>query len=301
MTRHFALIIMMLASNICLAQQDPLYSQYLNNPMTLNPAYAGLNNNLNASVSYRAQWTGFEGSPTTANVNGHISLVDNKVGAGLLIVQDQLGSVTNTEFQAAFSYKLQLDDKVFAFGMQAGMINSRNDFSKLTLDDPSDPAFTGNQTFTKPNIGAGAILKSERYFVGLSIPRLLSTSISSGGEDFQLYNQHFYMFGSYMIYLNERFRLKPSVLLKAVKGSPVSADLNFNLNIDQNYTAGIFTRNLNTYGVLLQAFLGDKLRAAYTFELPTNNSVGTSFTTHELLLGIKMSVLTFHERSFSNF
>ena len=98
-----------------MAQQDPLYAQYLNNPMLINPAYAGLNNNLNASLSYRSQWGGFEGNPVTVNINSHMSLVDNKVGVGFLLVQDKIGNVKNTEFQAAFSYKLKLADKTFSF------------------------------------------------------------------------------------------------------------------------------------------------------------------------------------------
>ncbi len=290
------------AINFTFGQQDPLYSQYINNPMVINPAYAGLNNNLNASLTYRTQWGGFDGNPTTVNVNGHISLVDNKVGAGLLIVQDKIGNVTNTEFQVAGSYKLQLEDVTFSFGMQAGVINFSSNFSELNLADPGDPAFAGNENLSKPNIGAGVALKSERYFVGLSVPRLLSTTFkSSMGEQFDLYNQHYYLFGGYVFNMGTRLRLKPSVLLKSVKGSPLSTDLNFNLNIDQLYSAGIFTRNFNTYGIQLQALLKEQFRLGYTFELPTASSVGTQFNTHEIMLGIRMSVLSFHERSISNF
>jgi len=284
------------------AQQDPLYAQYINNPMVINPAYAGLNNNLNASISYRNQWGGFEGNPVTVNVNSHMSLVDNKVGVGILLVQDKIGNVKNTEFQAAFSYKLKLDDKTFSFGMQAGVINFRNNFGNLNLANDGDPAFTQNENLSKPNIGAGAILKSEKYFIGLSVPRLLSTTISNGGQDLQLYNQHYYLFGSYVFYLNERIRLKPSMLLKGVKGSPLSTDLNFNVNIDANYTAGVFTRNFNACGLLLQAKLSDRYKLGYTFELPTNQSVGTRFNTHELFLGIVLPVLSYHDRGvISNF
>ena len=300
------IILVLLASvsfvSLCFAQQDPLYSQYINNPMVINPAYAGLNNNLNASLSYRTQWGGFEGNPTTVNVNGHISLVDNRVGAGVLIVQDKIGNITNTEFQVAGSYKLQLEDMVFSFGMQAGVINFRSDFSQLNLADPGDPAFSGNENLSKPNIGAGAAVKSERFFVGLSVPRLLSTTFkSSQGEQFDLYDQHFYLFGAYVFNMGTRIRLKPGVLFKSVKGSPLSTDLNFNVNIDQLYTAGVFTRNFNTYGLQLQALLKDQFRLGYTYEIPTASSVGTQFNTHEIMLGIKMSVLSFHERSISNF
>ena len=300
------IILVLLASvsfvSLCFAQQDPLYSQYINNPMVINPAYAGLNNNLNASLSYRTQWGGFEGNPTTVNVNGHISLVDNRVGAGVLIVQDKIGNITNTEFQVAGCYKLQLEDMVFSFGMQAGVINFRSDFSQLNLADPGDPAFSGNENLSKPNIGAAAAVKSERFFVGLSVPRLLSTTFkSSQGEQFDLYDQHFYLFGAYVFNMGTRIRLKPGVLFKSVKGSPLSTDLNFNVNIDQLYTAGVFTRNFNTYGLQLQALLKDQFRLGYTFEIPTASSVGTQFNTHEIMLGIKMSVLSFHERSISNF
>ena len=288
--------------SVALAQQDPLYSQYINNPMVINPAYAGLNNNLNASLTYRNQWGGVEGNPTTVNVNGHISLVDNRVGAGLLIVQDKIGNVTNTEFQAAGSYKLQLEDMTFSFGMQAGVINFKNDASQLNLANGGDPAFTGNENLSKPNIGAGVALKSERFFVGLSVPRLLSTTFkSSMGDQFDLYNQHYYLFGAYVFNMGTRIRLKPGILLKSVKGSPLSTDLNFNINIDQLYSAGVFTRNFNTYGIQLQALLKDQFRLGYTFEIPTASSVGAQFNTHEILLGIRMSVLSFHERSISNF
>lgn len=33
------------------AQIDPLYAQYLNNPLLINPAYSGLNNNFTASAT----------------------------------------------------------------------------------------------------------------------------------------------------------------------------------------------------------------------------------------------------------
>ncbi len=302
MKKILSLLSFVLVAASAYAQQDPLYAQYINNPMTINPAYAGLNNKFNASVSYRNQWGGFEGNPTTFNFNSHISLLDNKIGAGLLVLQDQIGNTKNTEVQAAFAYKLPLDENnTFNFGMQAGVINFRNNVSELNLADPSDPAFLQNENVTKPNVGAGIILKSEKYLLGLSIPRLLNTTIDEGGQEFQLYNRTLYMFGSYVYYLNENIRFKPSVLLRGVSGSPVSVDLNFNVSFNEKYAAGIFTRNFNTYGLQVQARLAEKLKFGYTFEMPTNNSVGTAFSTHEIFLGLEMPTFNFHDRSLSNF
>lgn len=283
------------------AQQDPLYSQYMLNPLLLNPAYAGLNNNFNAMLGYRTQWTGLEGQPTTINASVHSSLLDNKAGGGFLLVQDRIGNIANTEMNVSASYKLHFKEQVFSFGMQAGLQHYRTDFSDLNVRDPGDNAFIGGEKGTRLNIGAGAILKSETYFIGLSIPRLLPSTFKNGGQEFELYNQHYYLMGSYVYYFNEHIRLKPSILFRGVSGAPASVDLAFNVNLNAIHTAGIFTRNFKTYGLLLQTLLQEKYRFGYVFELPTNNSVGSQFTTHEISLGVLLSVFSFHERTLSNF
>jgi type IX secretion system PorP/SprF family membrane protein len=283
------------------AQQDPLYSQYILNPLVINPAYAGLNNNFNAMVGYRTQWTGLEGQPTTINASAHTSLTNNKIGAGFLIVNDRIGNITNTETNVSVAYKLNFKESVFSFGMQAGVQNYRTDYSDLNIFDPDDNAFIGGERGTRMNIGAGAILKSEKFLVGLSVPRLLPSSFTNGGQEFELYNQHYYLMGSYVYYLNDKIRLKPSVLFRGVSGAPASVDLAFNVNLHAIHTAGLFTRNFNTYGFTVQTLLKEQVRLGYVFELPTNKSVGTNFTTHEISLGILLSAFSFHERSLSNF
>ncbi|MBL7871734.1 MAG: type IX secretion system membrane protein PorP/SprF [Cyclobacteriaceae bacterium] len=282
------------------AQQDPLYSQYMLNPLVINPAYAGLNNNFNAMVGYRTQWTGLEGHPQTFNASAHTSLVDNKVGAGILVTNDKIGNMSSTEASATFAYKLNFSESAFSFGMQAGVQNFRTDYSGLNILDDGDNAFTGGERGTRINMGVGAVLKSEKYFIGFSVPRLLPTTFKNGGQEFDLYNQHFYLMGSYVYYLNESIRFKPSVLLRGVKGAPASVDVAFNVNFNAMHTVGIFTRNLNTYGILLQTLLAEKYRFGYAFEIPTSKSVGTQFSTHEITLGVLLSLFDFHERTYSN-
>jgi hypothetical protein len=67
------------------------------------------------------------------------------------------------------------------------------------------------------------------------------------------------------------------------------------MKIDDSYTLGLFTRNLNTYGFLMQLNLGDNFRMGYVFELPVEGSVGTQYTTHEITLGLRFGVLSFHD------
>lgn len=285
-------------TSFAFAQQDPLYSQYINNPFVLNPAYAGLTNNLNTAISYRRQWTGFEGSPTTINANGHMSLVNNTMGAGVMMVSDNIGASSVNEAYGAYSYRIRVTgDKVLSFGLQAGIINTRTNNTKLNQRDPDDPLFETEISVTSPGVGAGIILTDHKFFIGFSVPRLLDVKGNAGDFNTVLYTRHYYAMGSYILFINERMRFKPSVLIKAVSGSPVSFDLNAALVLYENYTAGILTRDLNTYGLFLQALLNDSLRLGYTFEVPTGNSVGASYSTHEIMLGVRFNVLRFHSNS----
>jgi type IX secretion system PorP/SprF family membrane protein len=281
-----------------MAQQDPLYSQYINNPFVLNPAYAGLTDNLNLSLSYRNQWGGYEGSPKTLNANGQVSLFDNKMGLGLMVVSDQIGSNNTNEVMAAYSYRVKLNrNKLFSFGLQAGITNFQIDNSKLNAYDNTDPLFQGNASETKPTIGLGMILKSDKFFVGVSVPRMLRANVNVGGEQASLYTQHFYAMGSYLIFLSERIRFKPAALFKMVSAAPASVDLNASLIIHEKYQAGLLTRNFNSYGIFLQALIKDRLQFGYVFEMPTGSSVGTNFTTHEITLGFRMNLFSFHNNS----
>lgn len=298
MKKIFSIILFQLVIvGVIHAQQDPLYSQYLNNPFVINPAYGGLTNNLNASVSYRQQWAGFEGSPKTINFNGSMSLFDNKMGAGLMVVSDQIGANTTNEVFATYSYRIQLGQtKTLSFGLQAGASNYQTDNDKLNPQNPSDPYYTGTISEFKPSFGAGVILTSDKFFLSLSVPRMLKSNFGEEGVQTTLYAQHFYGLGSYLFFLNDRLRFKPSVLVKYVSGAPASVDLNASFIIHENYQAGVLTRNFNTYGLFVQALIKD-FRFGYVFEVPTGESVGTNFTTHEVTLGIRMNVLQFHDKN----
>ena len=282
------------------AQIDPLYAQYLNNPLMINPAYTGLNKELNVTVGFRKQWAGFDGSPTTYNATVHSSLFDNKMGAGLIVVVDKIGEYKNTLAMGTYSYKIQMDRTFVSFGLQAGIASYQGDNSELNILDDDDPYFTENMNITKPVFGAGVILTTDNLFLGVSVPRMLKTKGTfkgTGGQEVEgdVYTQHFYGMASYILFLNERLRLKPAVLLKYVDSNPLSVDVNAVLNIDERYGIGAFTRNFNTYGLLAQARFGRSFKFAYVFELPAGQSVGTNYTTHEVTLGLNLAVFDFHD------
>ena len=294
----FCVIILFMATSEGSAQLDPLYAQYFNTPVLINPAFTGMHNRWVSSVGYRAQWTGLEGAPNTMNFNSHISLRNNSLGAGIMVLSDRIGENQNKEFNALMSYRIELNEAVLSFGMQVGAMQFTSNSAGIVLRDPNDPKFaTFNEI--KFNTGAGLVYKTEQYMLGLSVPRLLNNDIVIGETTIQVYDRHYYVIGSYMYPISARLKLVPVVLLKATQGNPVSADLNVNIAIDDAYSAGICTRNFNSVGLTCTMRLKN-YRFGYVFEVPGANP-GTAFTTHEFTFSLGLAVFNYHEKIFQRF
>lgn len=293
--RKLYLLALCLASQLSFGQQDPIYSLYLTNPFVINPAYAGLQNNLSAAMSVRQQWAGLEGSPLTLNANGHMSLVNNTMGTGLILLSDRIGATTVTEAYGAYSYRIRIDGgHTLSFGIQAGVQNYNVGQDGVNPQHDNDPFFESPIRETQAMLGAGVILTGDKFFASFSVPRMLKNNLDAAGLQGSLYNQHFYLLGSYLFFIQERIRLKPSILLRMVNNAPVSYDLNASLIFFENYQAGVLTRNFNTYGLFFQMLVKDFFRFGYVFEIPTGRSVGAQFTTHELTVGVRFNVLKGH-------
>lgn len=290
----FLLTLFCLSQKI-LAQQDPIYAQYLNNPLTINPAYAGINNQFSARVQARTQWAGIEANPRTANFSGNMAIMQNKMGLGLVVLHDQLGDIRNVELAIPVSYKIKFNDTYLSFGMQAGFVNQNNNPDALEIHDAGDQAFTSFSE-TNFNLGAGLMLKNDKFRVGLSVPRLIPAKFTTlDGTPIELYKQHYYLFGSYNFMVNEKLWFRPSVLMRGTSGAPISLDLNPTFTFRELFSAGIFTRNFKTYGALVQ-MLYNNFHLGYVFELPGSKDSSLRFTSHEITLGISLGVLTYHDK-----
>ena len=76
--------------------------------MAINPAYAGSKEALTVSALYRYQWLNSVGGPRTANINAHTPLLGNRVGAGLRLVNDQIGLVNRSNLCVFIFYRFVL-------------------------------------------------------------------------------------------------------------------------------------------------------------------------------------------------
>lgn len=291
-------ILLLGTTGIVHSQIDPLYNQYLFNQSMINPAYTGVNNVFSATAISRGQWLGLEGAPFTNTLNISTSLVNNRVGVGLLIIKDQFGVNNNTELHMMYSYKLELSQKTtMSFGIQVGQMTYNHDFSILNQNqDLLDPDIINQDDFKKTNFGTGLFLSDDNYYFGVSIPRMLDIDVvNNSGDNVTRYEKHTYLSGGYFFNSLSTVGFKPSFLLKFVDGGLSSIDLNAHVLINETIWVGATSRNFESFGVNGQLIIGDQLRLGYAFELPLNSLSKTAFGTHELMVSYELELFGKHD------
>ena len=85
MKRIIKLFILLLIPLSLSGQLAPVTSQYVLNPLSINPAYAGNRGALNIAAFYRRQWVGIPGAPETMTLAADAPFLDSKLGLGLLL------------------------------------------------------------------------------------------------------------------------------------------------------------------------------------------------------------------------
>ncbi len=293
--KNIAILLLIFSSSALYAQQDPLYAQYINNPLLVNPGYTGFHKSLNISGGYRQQWSGYDG-PKTINFSADIALRDNRMGTGILLVSDQTGASTTTDLLFTYAYKIPLNHNTqLSFGMQAGAINSSIDNGKLNVFDTNDPLFQGKENSWVPNAGVGVILNNHRYLIGLAVPRMLKATERLRNTEYILYSRHYYFMASYLYPISENLTFKPFVLMRYIKSAPLSTDIHASVIINNKFQGGVFTRNFETYGMSLNLLMNSRYRLGYVIEIPVTTSIESKFLTHEVMLGIRLNTLSNHD------
>ncbi|MGB5420261.1 PorP/SprF family type IX secretion system membrane protein [Algibacter sp.] len=275
------------------AQQLPQFTQYMYNTISINPAYAGSRETLSVVGLHRSQWLGLDGGPTTQTISVHSPLRNDRVGIGVSFINDKLGYENFTYFYGDFSYTIPIGAKTkLAFGLKGGFTQYNIDQS--LLNDPSvenDPFFDDVSNRFSPNIGIGAYLHSNRWYIGLSTPRVLNTDYNkgkNGSVDYvALERVSYYFTGGYVFNLSESTKFKPAVLLKATNGAPLSLDLTGNFLFNETFWLGASYRineSAAALGGLADFQVSKQLRIGYTYEYPISEIRAYTSGTHEILL-----------------
>tara|TARA_R110002124_G_scaffold120895_7_gene279154 strand:+ start:65950 stop:66942 length:993 start_codon:yes stop_codon:yes gene_type:complete len=288
MMKHIYLVILFLGFTLTqelAAQQDPQYTQYMYNMNVVNPAYAGSKESLSITALYRNQWSGFDDAPVTFTFSAH-SPVGEKVGLGLSAIKDELGPVSETNVYADFSYTLQLGATTnLALGVKAGATFHDVGLIDLQLQDPTDPFFSQDINNTYPNVGAGAFLYGDNFYLGFSVPNLLnSVHLDENGIKYGSETNHYFGTAGYVFQVSDNMKLKPSVMVKSAFDAPLSFDANLNALFFEKFELGASYRLDDSFSGLVGFQIAPFLRVGYAYDSVTSEIKSVANSSHEVIL-----------------
>ncbi|WP_242926173.1 PorP/SprF family type IX secretion system membrane protein [Pontibacter vulgaris] len=324
------ILIVLLAAvcSLAQAQQLPHFSQYMLNGYLINPAVAGSENYGEAKVGYRNQWTGLEGAPksyyltlqmpiskidrnTTAAtlpsrdrnsrkflyrkyMHDEIRMAEPHHGVGLTAIADKAGALSRSDIGLTYAYHLPLNTTMnMSVGLSGGVSVYNIDQRLLLLSNPSDPAFTdGGYNRVKPNITAGALLYSKRFYIGVTTAQVLQDELTPGQTDLEKQNRsymHSYLTGGYKVVLSKDLSLLPSVLLKYVRSSSVSADANLKVLFSDKIWAGCSYRHNDAVILLGGVNVNNMFQLGYAYDMASGRISKSGYGSHEVVLGILLN------------
>lgn len=270
-----------------LAQQSPMYAQYMFNMMNINPAYTGHREMGTLNALFRNQWVGFPGAPVTGSLSFDQRLNNNNGSLGAQFYYDKIGIERTSGLQGFYSYAAAFNRSTLYLGMSMGLLSYSTDYTRTSAYDPGDPQLMQNIRGVLPTAGFGAVWAGKRAFAGLSMPAIFKTKLynkdqprlQGTGEDAHLYFNTGYYFN-----VDKDVVFRPSLLLKAAQGAPIQADINLHVWIHEVFSLGASYRTRDAFVGMMQAQIRPKVRLGYAYEYNTSNLVNYNRGTHELML-----------------
>lgn len=282
------ILLIIIFTDYIYAQQDPQYTQYMYNTMSVNPAYAGSRGNYLITALGRSQWVGLEGAPNTQTLSFDMPLGTKGVGLGINLVNDGIGPANETYLDANISYAittsevgklsfgLKLGGRMFSIDPEKGIIKNRGDVNLPII----------NNKFL-PTIGAGVYYYTRKFYTGLAIPNFLSTehySTDVSNRTVAKERFHSFLISGFVFQLSEGIKFKPAVLMKIVSGAPLSLDVSANFMFNKKFVAGLAWRWDDSISALLGFQVTERLYAGYSYDLTTSNLRNYNSGTHEIML-----------------
>ncbi|MDQ3109765.1 MAG: type IX secretion system membrane protein PorP/SprF [Bacteroidota bacterium] len=291
----FALAASSLPVSELFAQQDPQFSQYMFNPLYINPAYAGSRGMMNGALGFRKQWVGFDGAPTTMVLALNTPTKKGKVGIGFEVINDQIGPRSTTGGYLDYAYRLPLGKGKLAFGLGAGIVSYKVNFDKVTYKDAADSYNTlGTISITKPDFKFGIYFNNKKFYTGLSFTHL-NQEMYSVTRDTMTFSQkmvpHAFFTIGRAFQISDNVIFSPSIMTRGVASlATTNYDLNLNFRFREVLWLGVSLRSEKSIVAIVQYNITNKFKVGYSYDMTTNRLKSYQSGTHEIVLGFDLNL-----------
>lgn len=292
------LLFLFLSSRVT-GQQEPIFSQYMFNTQSINPAYAGMWEKIGFIALVRKQYAGFDKSPLTEMISFHSPIYYLNMGAGLNVIHDRFVLEDRLSIFADYSYELLLTpSSQIRLGFTAGFMNYQNALRKYELNENPDPVYLRDYTVRfMANFGVGFFWYNDKSYVGFSVPRLLDTDFASETENFSslLETRYFYLNTGYIFNLNKNLVFKPCLMFRLNMLRSSQIDIGANFLIRDRLWLGTMLRTGDALCFVTQWIFNNNIRIGYAMDITFSDIYRYQNGTHEITISYDMD---FFGRSF---
>ena len=298
-----------------IAQQVPMYSQYIMNGFLINPSFAGRDGYTAVNLTVREQWVGMAGAPSTYAASFQTRILKDsyiskytavkkkiikptkggKVGLGGYVFNDNNGIMKRTGVQFAYAYHISMgrtggirNDLSFGLALTAYQFAVNTNGLIYNHDDPLLNSY--DRSVFIPDFNFGASFTTSKYYLGFSMTNLFRGSLLFADTSITKRTElgNFYLTGGYKFPLSPDWILEPSAFIKASDMflKSVQMDLTARVYYKEDYWVGMSYRT-NDAIIAMLGLKYDRFYFAYAFDFTLTDIRKQSYGTHELSLAVK--------------
>ncbi len=256
---------------LSLSAQDPVFTQFYNAPLELNPAFAGNSYTPTIALNYRNQWPGVSNTYQTYAASYDQFLDRYNSGVGLNILSDNAGNgaIKTIKISGLYSYKLKVNDDLhLKIGLEAAAIQTRLDWATFSFPDQVDPEFgvvspggipfptseiqPDNLSNSFLDVSTGLLLYSPLFYAGMTFNHITNpdNSFLDGGND--------------IVGLPFRLSMHGGMQLNFDRGNKKDEGAFITPNVLYVRQADFSQLNVGAYGSVRSFFVGGWYRHAFT-------------------------------------
>jgi len=289
-------------TGVSVAQQDPQFTQFMQNKLIYNPGYAGTSGAICGVGQFRQQWVSFDGAPQSAAIAFDMRLPGIPFGIGLNVITDKIGPMNTTFIRIPVSWNLNVGKGTLGVGIDGGVLQKKINNTWITPEPGKvDPNIPGNyDALNNPSLnkltydlGFGAFYQIPgRMYVGLSSTHLPAQTVKGADKISYDMSRHYYLMTGVTFDINPRNKITPNIKVKSDVAA-TAVDVNLTYMWDNMIWGGVTYRVSDATALLIgyqrATPRGLTWRIGYSYDLTMSKLKGYTSGTHEIILGFCMS------------
>jgi type IX secretion system PorP/SprF family membrane protein len=216
-------------------------------------------------------------------------------GIGGQLMNDRIGPFVTTGLYLSYAYHLPITKTLTAsLGAYLGAKQYMLNMSQINFGDNTSDNVVNNNANSfgiTPDGSLGAMLYSEKFYVGIATDQLMGNRISISNASQELkgkLQRHYFINGGYRIKMSSDVSFVPSTMIRVFPNTPVSIDLNGKINYMDVFWFGFSYRHKDAVVGLLGLSINKRWDIGYSYDFNTSPLTKYNHGTHEIVMGFRI-------------